>query len=775
MRKGAVVGLTPVVAFAMAFGAGLVTGLLRFWDPWPAVACVAATLLLRRHDASLVPLAGLIGVLHGTVARAREETRCATRIPAGAVAVLVQLVEPVRDRVGEARLPGSRCSGSITLRWPDLDAARPAGASLVVTGTWIAQQRSGGRADGVLVVRSARDTAGPEATAAMRVRTALVESAGRLFGARAALVDALVLGRRSGLDPELREAFVRAGLAHLLAISGLHVGLLSAWVVLLLRWLGVRRAIALGWAALGALGYVAFLGFPPPATRAGMLGLLLAYGYARQRRVQPGALLAMCCLLVALTDPWAVLEVGAWLSAAAIWGLTVAIRWCDRALGPTSWWRPVAASFGATIATAPITAWVFGSVAGAGVVLNVVALPLAGVAVPGIALALATDQVFHPAATVFATGAGLALALLERIAMIGSQLPGPSWYGEPRSSLALLAGAALVVAVWMISGRATARVALRRAAWVAVLAAWLWLIAGSLGRLGGGDGELTLFMLDVGQGDATAIRTPRGRWVLVDAGPAWRRADAGRRVVGPFLARHGARRVELLVLSHAHLDHLGGAPAVLDRVGVGAVLEPALPVPDSAYLALLDRIAAAGVPWHPARAGQSWELDGVRFRVLHPDTLWQGWQESLNEDSLVLVVEYGAFRALLAGDAGLPTESALAGRVGVVDLLKAGHHGSATATGAAWLAELRPKAVVVSLGQNRYGHPAPVTLARVREAGATVWRTDRDGTVRTRTDGRQVEIRAGGRVETFTAADSIRHRAVSPADLRSSAEGRHAP
>jgi len=147
------------------------------------------------------------------------------------------------------------------------------------------------------------------------------------------------------------------------------------------------------------------------------------------------------------------------------------------------------------------------------------------------------------------------------------------------------------------------------------------------------------------------------------------------------------------------------------------------------YLGLLDLAAERGYPWSAGRAGDSLLVDGVSLRILHPDTTWSRWQEDLNDDSVVLLVRYGAFEAVFSGDLGVRAESLLAGRVGRVDLLKVGHHGSAGSSGASWLAELRPKAAVVSVGANRYGHPAPGALARLAHAGVAVWRTDRDGTV----------------------------------------------
>jgi competence protein ComEC len=130
---------------------------------------------------------------------------------------------------------------------------------------------------------------------------------------------------------------------------------------------------------------------------------------------------------------------------------------------------------------------------------------------------------------------------------------------------------------------------------------------------------------------------------------------------------------------------------------------------------------------------------------LHPDTTWAGWGTDLNEDSIVLRVRAGRFEAVLGGDAGLPVESLLRGRVGRAEVLKVGHHGSRTATGSRWLAEIRPSVAVVSVGANRYGHPAPAALARLDSAGADVWRTDREGTITVVVESSRMQVRGRNR------------------------------
>jgi competence protein ComEC len=577
----------------------------------------------------------------------------------------------------------------------------------------------------------------------------LARSSRTLYGERAPMVDALILGRRGGIDRALQDRFAQSGLVHLLSISGFHVGVITAWVFLLCRALRLGRGRALALAAGASAAYVAFLGWPAPATRAAALAALLAVSRVRQRRVEANSLLSATCLCVLLVDPWAMVDLGAWLSAAALWGATTFSKWTDRALGVATWWRTLGSSVGATLATAPITAATLGAVAVIGIGLNFFAIPLAAVAVPGVLASLLVFPIWPEFARSLAGGAGLALHLLELLATAGAFVPGGHLIetAEIQSAIPWILG--LGISLWCMGQRNTLGEAIRRWGWAAVVALWASLLwCWSPGTANSGSG-LALHFLDVGQGDGAVLRTPAGRWILIDAGPRSSHSDAGRRVVVPFLASQGARQLEMVVVSHAHADHLGGVASVLDRFDAQVVIEPGERVADPLYYAFLDELAAGDIRWHAARRDERFVLDGVAFTVLHPDPAWGGWGEDVNEDSLVLLVEYGAFQALFAGDAGFPAEAEMRNRARAVDLLKVGHHGSRGSTGDEWLDSLRPRAAVISVGRNKYGHPSPPTLARLRRHRVKVWRTDRDGAITVTTDGTEMTVQSSDRSTTF--------------------------
>lgn len=733
--------LKPPVLVVLSYGAGLATGLAAFLVP--ALVGLVPVMVLgwsARRSWTVFPALVLLGAVSGALAGQSEREACRVALPEGRWEAVVSVTETPDTARGMGRVDpeGHGCRGEVAARWPR-GSRNSVGTRLQIRGRWVAPPPERARAGGILLLERA-DSVGFSLTPGERLRLRLQATTARLYGRRAPLVDALILNRKAALDPGLSEAYASSGLVHILSISGFHVGLIAGWLLLLARLAGMNRSRASLAAALLSVLYVAFIGWPTPATRAAALVVLLAVCRWRQRQVDAESLLAVTCLAVLVLNPHAVFELGAWLSAAALWGATRFSRWSDRALGSGASWRMLASSVGATLATAPFTAAVLGSVALVGIGLNFVAIPLAAVAVPGVLASLVLDPVSPALAGALAAGSGACLSLLDGVARFGAQVPG-GHIVQPLGWRAAVPWAALLVFVLWTIGRAnTLRVAWTRWAGAFALASWFGVGYALVGAPADSGSDLALHFLAVGQGDGAVIRTPGGHWVLIDAGPRGETGDAGQRVVVPFLRRQGVRRLAAVIVSHVHADHLGGVPAVLERFPSDIVIEPGDVAPDPRYAEFLRLLDRWGLRWHPGRARDRFEIDSVRFTILHPDTTWVRWGEDLNEDSIVLLVQYREFTALFPGDAGLATEPRWLAQAGPVDLLKVGHHGSRTATGDSLLARTRPRAAVISVGRNTYGHPAPATLARLRSHGIAVWRTDQDGAVTVRTDGHDMTL-----------------------------------
>lgn len=717
--------IPPVAQMTMAYGAGLWIGLVVLMPTgviW--IITIGAALLGRwRAWTGALAVALAVGTLVGMSHSEQQEKSCARHWHAGQKSIFLRLHDSPSQRgntTGTVLHAPAGCGGQLRLKLPEGQGV--AGSIALAVGQYYA--------GGVLRVTRLRGLDHPRAWR-FRIRDAVAQRIQQLYGERAALVEAMVLGRRGDVSQSLRSQFADAGLAHLLAISGLHVGILAGWIVLVLRWMGVGRRRWLV-AAVLTWGYVLLLGFPTPATRAAAFVTIYAVARHRQRHPSPLGVLAVGITVVMQINPGAATAVGAWLSVAAVWGT----GW-GRGIVPVSLRRSritklVASSFGAVLATAPITAYAFGAVAPIGLLSNLIAIPLAAVAVPGVMVSLALGGII-------AGGAGFVLLLIERVAMLSASVPGGHVIGIAGAGFALPWTAVFLGAVWTVRHKRD-MTRLRRILLVGMaVVSWVLVVAAAWPPSGQVD-ALALHVLDVGQGDAIAIRTPRGQWLLVDGGPRTRTWDAGQSVVLPFLRRRGVDHLSAVVVTHGDADHVGGVPTVLRSLGADFVLEPGQPLASSLYGEYLATVDAGGADWRVARAGDTITVDSVVLAVLHPEAEWVERQFEPNENSVVIHVRYGCFDALLTGDIGHVVERALLDSVQQVDVLKVGHHGSAGSTSVEWLQALSPSAAVISVGRNRFGHPAPVVLELLREHGIQTWRTDAGGTVTIRTDGRYLRI-----------------------------------
>jgi competence protein ComEC len=569
----------------------------------------------------------------------------------------------------------------------------------------------------------------------VRWRDGLVARLERLYGERAPLVSALVLARAEGLDADMREVYARSGIAHMLAISGYHVGIIAALVLALLRACG--RAPAQAWigASLVATGYVGFIGFPDAALRAALMVTLVALSRARTRPPAKWGSLGASLLILVAADPRRVVSPGFQLSFAGVAGL---VAWCGpmcaalqrgwvRAFGrrlPQELALGLGSGVAATLATLPVVAWHFERVSLVGIPATIAATPLVAWALVGSILSLALDFVWHSGAAFMAGGVAWTLAWMDAGATFAAGLPWASVWTTRASVLAGSLGVLLAAHVARhprVHGRA--RRLLLAGYVVTALVAWPLLVAWQ------GRGSVEILMIDVGQGDAIALRGPEGRWILVDAGPP-ATDDAGAHPVVRALARRGVGRLEAVVLTHPHLDHIGGAGSVLRMFEVGAVYDPGLPAGSFEYLELLELAAERGIPWRATRAGDRLEIGGLAIDVLSPPAGAEP-AEDANVTSVVLHVAFEALDVLLTGDAYADVERGISSRVSSdLEVLKVGHHGSDTSTDSLLLVRSSPEVALISAGRfNRYGHPDPEIVARLEAVGARVWRTDRHGTV----------------------------------------------
>ena len=587
------------------------------------------------------------------------------------------------------------------------------------------------------------DSADTTTLAAARARaTKAIDS---LFGPDAPMARALLVADQHEIPPEVRDRYARAGMVHMLSISGLHVAIIAGAVVLMLRLARVPPVSASLAAILLTALYVAVIGAPAPAVRSAVMLGVVSASRAVQRPTSPWASLALGGF-VPLLDPRTVLDLGYQLSVLGIAGLVGSAALAKRLIGGgvsgvrALLVRDVSASIVATLLTAPVIAWYFGRISLVAPLANLIATPVVAVLQPTLFLALILAPV--PVAGRFvADAAHPLLQIFDGIARVASSLPGASVAVIP-SLVTVIAGGALVAALLVAC---LSRYPVRPVSFAAAsLAVVVWSPAFRLPH----SGEMEMHVLDVGQGDAILIRTDRGRWMIIDAGRAWPTGDAGRSTVIPYVMRRGGD-VIAFVLSHAHSDHAGGAETVLRSLRPKSFWDAAFPQGSEVYQQTLAAARASGVGWHRVHPGDILPADGVTLRFLAPDSSWMSDLADPNDASAIAIVEFGSTRFLLMGDAESDEESWLmrnaAGEL-KADVLKVGHHGSSTSSTDGFLAAVNPALAVISVGaENSYGHPSADVLAALGRVDAQVMRTDQLGTIVVRTDGRTITAEARGK------------------------------
>jgi competence protein ComEC len=555
----------------------------------------------------------------------------------------------------------------------------------------------------------------------------------------AAVVNGVLFGGYAGIKREVVRDFAATGLVHILSVSGAHIALVAGAVLWLGARLKVRRVRTALLAAAAVTVYALLAGFTPPVVRSLVMGLAALAAVALGRDRDALQALALAALGMLAWQPALLFDISFQLSFGAALGLILLYPPTAAALAFLPPWLagPLAVTAAAQLGVLPFLLWYFSSFPLSAFLANIIVLPIIEAVVVGGLLAVLAASVAPLAGKLLLVACAQLVGVAVKLAALLAALPGATLH---LPAMGLAAGAAYYLGLAWVYGllprlpgpAAAVRRWPRRAAAAAAVFAVVCFAYAQYPR------PVAVHFIDVGQGDATLVVTPRGRTVLVDAGGGREYADfdVGERVVVPYLRHYGVTRVDYLILTHGHQDHAGGAAAVAASLPVRTLLLPP-GAPSPPVRALLR--AADGRGAVLAAAGQSVALDGLEFRVL------QAADETgpkRGEGSTVVLVSYGAHSFLITGDLGAAEEKMAAGRLpGPGSVLKVSHHGAKSATTPELLAAFRPQYAVISAGHdNRFGHPHPDVLARLAAAGVTVLRTDRDGAVVFRSDGEKLTV-----------------------------------
>ena len=585
-------------------------------------------------------------------------------------------------------------------------------------------------------------------------------------GPEGGVLKALLLGDKADVPDELNEAYARSGVNHILSISGFHVGIIFLCVfhTLLLAARGsefltlhLNLRSTLLFVALPVMAFYLFLTGAAPATlRSVLMIAALVVALHIKREIDPvnGLMLAACAIL--FPAPQTLFEVSFQLSFLAIWGLVVlgapgaalvygllegtgttrtaggraagAVATVAAAAKVTRWFLLLLiASAAAVLATLVPVAYYFNRISLIGLVANLAIVPLMGygAVVAGFASLPLLSVAPLPAHWLLLLAAYL-VRLSDGVILYLARAPVLSGYTPDRVDL-LLACLALCALTFLGSRRA------RHLVFFALVA--LLAVRGAPTDGSAGDGVLRVIFLSVGQGDASLVGLPDGKWMLVDGGG--RAGDpetrVGERLLLPALRRLGVDRIDYLVLSHEHPDHLQGVLFLAQHFEVGEFWESGVPCVLPEYRQLKWVLDARGIPVRAlAGARAPFAAGGVQVEVLWPPGPYCDVRQDANASSLVLRLRHGASSVLFTGDLVAEAEHELLAQGAALDctLLKVAHHGSKYSSTGPFLDAASPKAAVISVGyRNPFHLPAPSTLDRLKRRGIPVYRTDLEGSV----------------------------------------------
>jgi competence protein ComEC len=586
-----------------------------------------------------------------------------------------------------------------------------------------------------------------EATASVRAyaRRAISQAVGSYSARSAAIVAAIVIGDRAGLDDEIVRRLQEAGTYHVIAISGGNIAILAGLMLAVFRLAGMLGRTAMLSAMVVLVAYARLVGGGASVDRATLMAVVYFAARVIDQRSPPLNTLALVAACLLVTQPLSLLDPAFGLTFGATLAILVAapivVTWnVPHRLVPVA--TLLVASIATEVMLLPVGALLFSRVTFAGLALNFAAIPLmAIVQVAGMAVVPAAAASTHAAA---------ALGYLAHVAAAGLVRSAELARFAPAVIFRVAPPAAWIVVVYYVAivvGWTRWRHRLWR--WTSiglVVCGALWIVAEPWAILAArGDHLLHLTLIDVGQGDAVLVRFPRGTAMVVDAGGLSGSSsfDIGDRVVAPVLRASGVRRLAALVLTHGDPDHIGGAASVIREFRPREVWE-GIPVPPFEPLRVLRAEAqAVRATWVTLRTGDRVTLDGVDVIVRHPDVPDWERQRVRNDDSVVLELRWREVSVLLTGDIGKAVEHTLASTIppAPIRVVKIPHHGSLTSSTPEFLRTVAPQIAIVSAGRtNHFGHPVPEVLERYRSMGAEVFRTDQDGAVTLDSNGYSVSV-----------------------------------
>ena len=564
-----------------------------------------------------------------------------------------------------------------------------------------------------------------------------------LSGGPAGLLKGVLLGAKRAVPEEVKTTFAQTGVNHVLAVSGLHVGLIAGAVFFTLKILGIGRGITAALTICALVFYALITGLPPSVVRASTMGCVALLGMVGQRDIDGGNILGIAGLGLLIVRPQDLFDVGFQLSFVATGGILIFYRPLRDLLPQKKGWYdtciagPLAVSLAAQATTLPFIVAYFGLVSVIGLIANLIVVPLIGI---GVGLGLLTVLAFacwEPLATILNAANWLILSGAIKCTQFMAE---PEW-----AAFEVARPSWIVFAIYLVLMPLIHPTVRRLWGTYGLIIALVLANIGIWKDIWQTESALEVYFLDVGQGDAIFFKYPNGRTLLVDGGIRMHYTDMGKRVILPFLKSQRIDHIDVVVGSHPHADHIGGLISVLEQVSVGHYLDAGQHVDTFTGKQLQEVVRTKGISYHTVAAGDS--LVGIGGLVLHPTPAYVSDSgpapDGANNGSVVIRIAHQGTSILLTGDIEHETDGDLMrwGHRLRSDILKAAHHGSRTSSTSEFLAGVNPSVVTISCGKNnKFRHPSPEVIQRLSDMGIQIWRTDHSGAIAVRIDRGHIDI-----------------------------------
>ncbi len=563
------------------------------------------------------------------------------------------------------------------------------------------------------------------------------------------LIKAIITGDRTEISGEWLNFFQDAGVMHILAISGLHVGILAMALFFALSLLpaggrnNVFRYIII---ILILSGYAAMTGFRPSVSRATLMFAIVLAARCFNRPYHLYNNLYLAALIILLWQPLYLFDAGFLLSFVVTFFIIFLVPILEERLTflPSHLNTSLSVSLSAWLGMAPLSAYFFYKVSLIGILSNILIVPLIGIILILALISILLSFLLLPVATLLAS---LNIAFVSLLVLTGqklSSLPYAYQYiAQPEIYLIVLYYLIILIFFYVLHFWSQYNLwEKKKKFWIISVLIFIFLFISIISP----SSLLAVHFINVGQGDCILIQTPNKKNILIDGGGTpFNDFDVGLNTLIPYLRRQGINQVDLIFLTHPDLDHLEGLLPVLEEMKVNLVIDSGIANQNETYINFRSLIQKdENITYYQTRAGDIIRLSpDLEFYVLNPDQpIVDGYENDFNNHSLVLKLHYKKTNFLFTGDIEEATEIKLLPWNDLLksDILKVAHHGSDSSTSESFIKRVQPEVAVISVGPNHFGHPHHEVIERLEDGCQTVYRTDLNGTVLVKSDGKQYYI-----------------------------------